>query len=180
MNDQAAKYVKMLKANIDRVVVVLVYVLLGALVWFWYNEESMMTEPSEARKANLQDPVADNPSARLLTQAKETPDITKYPTIEQVRRFNMFDYKTVKEKQEIEKAANNKFRQAQDLASRGQTQEAVRLLRETLQSFPTHKEAKELFDKLTAQPETGSGAGAPQPGSTPAPDAGVPTPAQIQ
>lgn len=181
MNDQAAKYLKMIKSHVDRVVVGVVYALLAVLVWFWYSEEMTTGGEQEGRKLVLVDPIPNNPSRKLLMQAKETPDIAKFPTIEQVRRFNMFDVKTVKEKRDIEKQADDKFKQAQDFASKGQTEEAKRLLTETLQSFPTHKQAKELFDKLSGPKEGAASAATPSPGATTTGAAAVtPTPAQIQ
>jgi hypothetical protein len=152
MNDSTAKYMKMLKQHIDRIVVGAVYVLLALLLWFWYSEQTGETDiAAEPQKADFTDPVAANANARILSQARQTPDIIQFPEIEQVRKYNMFDYKTVKQRQEIEQLANQKFQQARDALARGQKEEAIRLLRDCLANFPTHQGAKELYSQLTGE-----------------------------
>lgn len=175
MNDKTAQYVKMLKAHVDRIVVGVVYVLLALLVWFWYSEQTTTdTGQNAPQPPKLVDPVPDNPGYKMITRAMETPDISKYPEIDAVRKFNMFDYKTVREKQQVEQGANEKFKQAQDAAAKGQTEEAKRLLKDCLDAFPTHAKARELLDKLTGANASGSQA---NPSGTAAPAGARGTPA---
>lgn len=171
MNDKAAKYVKMIKKHVDRVIVAVVYVLLIALIYLWYNEtgEGGSTTPQEKAPTQLSDPVAANPNHKRIGQMLQPADISKAPDIEQVRKFNMFDYKSVKDKQRIEQEANQTFERAQAAAKRGEKDEAKRLLGEALAQFPSHQKARDLLDSLN---KGGGGAPAPPaPGAAPTPPA---------
>jgi predicted negative regulator of RcsB-dependent stress response len=174
MNEQTAKYVKLLKANIDRVVVVVMFCLLGLLVWLWWGEQNpIVTEGAEGKAVVFKDPVADNPHYKTVLASKQGRDLVAYPEIDQIAKFNMFEYKSVKQKEAIEREANQKLVQAQDAATRGQNEEAKRLLKEILDSFPSHQKARELMEKLApSSPETGV-ATAASAGSTTAPVPGA-------
>ncbi|MCX7964650.1 MAG: hypothetical protein N2644_09295 [Candidatus Sumerlaea chitinivorans] len=161
MDDKMAKYMKLVKSNVERIVIVLMYALVGVLVYFWWGEQnpSEATIGEEGKPAVFKDPIAENPHYKLLAEFKKPRDITAYPEIDQVARFNMFEYKSVKQREAIEREANEKYRRAEEAANGGRTEEAKRLLKEILDAFPTHQKARELMNKLTGA-ATQAGAGA--------------------
>jgi type II secretory pathway component HofQ len=105
--------------------------------------------------------------------------MVQYPAIRQIRQYNMFDYKSVKDREVLERAANQKYDQAERLRKEGKTVEARKLAEEVLGSIPTHRRAKELLDQLTAPaPAPGTAPAAAPPGAPPAAAAPAAPPGQ--
>ena len=157
MNDKTAQYVKLLKTQVDRIVVGIMFCLLAAMVFLWYLEQSRgsQTTGEGGKIAILEDPIPNNPFYKKVVAIGEPQSLSNYPGIEQVAKYNMFDYKSVRDKQEIERAATRKYAQAEVAASAGRIDEAKQLLQEILQQFPSHLKARELRDKLS--PESAAG-----------------------
>ena len=160
MNDKAAQYVKLLKSQVDRIVVAVMFCLLGVMVFLWYLEQTRGSETaaSTGRIATLEDPIPKNPFNKKVMSMGDPQSLSDYPEIEQVAKYNMFDYKSVKNKEAIEREANRKYEQAEAAASAGRLDEAKRLLQEILEQFPTHQKARELRDKLSPEASTGTAA----------------------
>lgn len=162
MNDKTAQILKLLQANLDRIAIALMYVLVGVMVYFWWVEQN----PAEAtmgeqKIAVLKDPVAENPSYKMIAEFTRKPEISAYPQIDQVAKFNMFEYKSVKQREALEREVRTKVESAEKAISEGRNDEARRLLREVLDAFPAHQRARELMNKLTsAQSSTSQTTGA--------------------
>jgi hypothetical protein len=152
MNDKTKHYIRLAERNLGRIVMGVLFVILAGLVYAIYSEQgSTAVESAEGGvPAKLPDPVADNAHFKRVEAMSSTVDYTSFPQIQQVAQYNMFDYKSVRDKQEIERGADQKFAQAQAAANNKQNEEAKRLLNEILKQVPTHKKAKELLDKLNS------------------------------
>ncbi|MBX7246052.1 MAG: hypothetical protein K1X53_11185 [Candidatus Sumerlaeaceae bacterium] len=178
MSEKSEQIVKKLKANLDRIVVIVMFGLLGVLIWLWFSEQSgtIGTGGGNTTLLQLKDPLPTNPDYKTYKALKETTDIAKFDKIQEVRTYNMFDFKDVKRKETLEREANAKFTSAQAAAEGGRTDEAIRLLTEILANLPSHQKARELHDKLTGKPAAGT---TPAPGGAPAPPppGGAPPPA---
>ena len=161
MNDKAAQYVKLLKSQVDSIVVGIMFCLLAVMVLLWYAEQSRGSETGAdtVKVATLEDPIPGNPFGGKVMGMTEQRSLNDFPEIEQVAKYNMFDYKSVKNKVDIEREANKKYEQAEAAASSGQVDEAKRLLQEILEQFPTHLKARELRNKLSPEAAAGSQAG---------------------
>ncbi len=159
MNENAEKYLKLLKKHIDRVVIVVMYLFLGALVYVWYSEQEAESVSEAGKIAVIEDPVATNSFWGTVQTMSEPQQIDAYPGIKQIRQYNMFDYKSVRQAEDLLRGLNQKFQQAQDAEKAGKKDEAVRLLKDILQQKPTYRPARELLDKLEpkAKPEGGDG-----------------------
>lgn len=149
MSDQTEKYVKLLKQNVDRIVIVVVWLLFLVMGYLWMSERSgVIISEQEGQQARLNDVITEDPNyGRALRLATQT-DIRESSNIERLRRFNMFDPKAVRQKEQIEKEANVKLDLARDAASKGQREEALRLVNEVLLNFPTDQRAKDMKQEL--------------------------------
>ena len=154
MNDQAARYVRMLKVHVDRVIIAVLYVLLAVLGYLWLNEERVEDLEGGTTVAQLVDLVANNPEYKKIQALGSPQEMSQYPLIEQIRKYNMFDFKSVKEKEAIERDAKAKVDQARSAVQGGRIDEAKRLLNEVLSTFPTHRGARDLLDQLNAAPSS--------------------------
>lgn len=184
MSEKTAKYSKLLKSNIDRVIIAVMYSLLLVLVWLWMSEQSMDDPPEGEKVVTIEDVVDKNAATKQVVEMGRPQAIENDPAILQVSRFNMFDYKSVKERDKIEKEANQRIVQVEELLKQKRNDDAKRLLEEVLKVIPAHQKARQLLDQINkaatpAAPGTAPAAGAPPaPGTAAAPAAGAtPTPA---
>lgn len=150
MNENTEKYVKWARKNVDRLTVGVMYCLLLVLLYLWYSEQSAaIALPEGGQPLKLPELIEEHPVYKSVVLAsKKKPEISEFPEIDQVRKFNMFDYKTVQTKEAIEREANSKFRQAKELADKGQNDEAKALLEGILSTFPNHQQARDLYNKI--------------------------------
>lgn len=178
MNDQTARYVKMLKTHLDRITIGVLYALLVALIWFWFSEQDTNSgaQGDTEKTAVLVDKVKDNPEYKKIETLAKPQKIEEYADIEQVRKYNMFDYKSVQDKELLERTARKRLDDAKAAVAKGQKDEAKRLLKEILVGFPTHRGAKDLLAELEGRAPASAATPAP-PGATPAAPAAPAAPA---
>lgn len=148
MNENAEKYLKVLKKHIDRVVIVVLYLFLGTLIYVWYSEQEKEGVSESGKIAKIDDPVTQNPFWASLQTMSQPQQIESYPAIMQIRQYNMFDYKSVRQAADLLRDLNQKFQQAQDAEKAGKKDDAIRLLKNILQQKPSYRPARELLDKL--------------------------------
>lgn len=148
MNENAEKYLKLLKKHVDRIVIVVLYLMLGALAYIWYSEQEAQSVAESGRIASIEDNIQNNPFWKTLQTMSAPQQMDAYPGIKHIRQYNMFDYKSVARAEDLLRALNQKFQQAQDAEKAGKKDEAIRLLKEILQQKPTYRPARELLDKL--------------------------------
>jgi predicted negative regulator of RcsB-dependent stress response len=151
MNEKTEQILKLLQANIDRIVIAVMYILVGVMVYFWWVEQNPAEATTgEQKLAVLKDPVAENSNYKMIAEYTRNPDISAFPQIDQVAKFNMFEYKSVKQREALEREVRSKVDSAEKAMSEGRTEDARRLLREVLDVFPAHQRARELMNKLTS------------------------------
>lgn len=174
MSDSSERYVKMLKTNLDKVTIGVLAMLLAGLVGALLMEKSndLVGSLPEPENLKLEDPLQKNPNWKIVQAMSTRQEMAQYPAIRQIRQYNMFDYKSVKDREALERAANQKFEQAERAMKEGKTEEAKRLAEEVLGSIPAHRRAKELLDQISK-----SSAAPAAPGSQPAGAAAAPPPA---
>jgi hypothetical protein len=160
MSDKTEQYIKLLKRHSDRLFIAALYLLLGIMVFLYFREQGSQIGISEdaGKPAQLSDPVVNNVFFKKIDTMSKPQSLAdpQFNEIQQVAQFNMFDHKAVKDKQEIERQADQRFASAETAAAAGQKEEAIRLLNEILRQIPSHKRAKELLEKL--RPSTAAGA----------------------
>jgi hypothetical protein len=168
MSDSTEKYIKILKTNLDKVTIGVLGLMTLGLVGAVMMEKSTDLAASlpEPELLRLEDPLEKNPNWTIVQTMMSRQEMANYPAIRQIRQYNMFDYKSVRDREAIERAANQKYDLAFRARQEGRTEEAKRLAEEVLASIPTHRRAKELLDQL--KPPTAATAGTPAP-STPRP-----------
>ena len=153
MSDAVQRYVKWTKAHVDRIAVAVLFFILAIMIFLWYSEQSnSAANVEQAAPTKLPEVMDKNAYYKTIVAMTTATEITKYPSILQIQRYNMFDYKSVKQKEAIEREANQKFAQAKDAADKGQVEDAKRLLKEILDQFPTHQKARQLYEQLNPAP----------------------------
>ncbi len=173
-NPQATQYIKMLKQHLDRIAVGVVLCFFGAMMYMLFAEQSSdITEVPAPKVAVLPDIVGENPVYKMIPTLTKTVDIRDYPAIDQVAKYNMFDFKAVKQRETIERQTAQQLAQAKEAVTRGDKDEAKRLLRAVLETFPGNTEARDLLNKLDSP---GSGAGTAASGAANPPSGGAPKP----
>ncbi len=157
MNEKTAQYLKLLQANLDRIAIAVMYVLVGVMVYFWWIEQNP-TEvgAGEQKIAVFKDPVAENPHFKAIEEFTKSRDISSKPEIDQVAKFNMFEYKSVKQREALEREVRNKVDTAEKALAEGRAEEARRLLREVLDAFPAHQRARELMNRISGAQAQGT------------------------
>lgn len=150
MNDNMAKYMKMAEKNLGRIVMGVLFLMLGGLIFAWYQEQNAFIggEGGDGVPAKMTDPIAENTAYKKVQAMAGDQPMSEYPGIQQISQYNMFDYKSVRDKQEIERGAEQKLKQAETAVAAGRTEEAKRLLGEILQQVPSHRKAREMLEKM--------------------------------
>jgi hypothetical protein len=181
VSESSERYIKLLKTNLDKVtigVLGMMMVGMGGALFLEKSSDFSASQP-ESEILKLEDPLAANPNWKLVQAMATRQEMVQYPAIRQIRQYNMFDYKSVKDREVLERAANQKYDQAERLRKEGKTVEARKLAEEVLGSIPTHRRAKELLDQLTAPaPAPGTAPAAAPPGAPPAAAAPAAPPGQ--
>jgi hypothetical protein len=171
---QSAQYVKMLIQHLDRIAVGVVLCLFGAMFYMLFAEQTSDISDTPAPKvAVLPDIVGENSVYKMIPTLTKTVDIRDYPVIDQVAKYNMFDFKAVKLRETIERQTAQQLAQAKEAVTRGDKDEAKRLLKAVLDAFPGNTEARDLLNKLDSP---GSGVGSAASGAANPPSGGAPKP----
>src|SRR5690606_27671996 len=110
----ATPLAKKLKQNVDKIVMAVLWIMVAGLGYMWFLEQNSTVgaDAETGKPANLTDPITENPNWAKISKMSQNPDISQYPQIQQAAQYNMFDYKSVRDRQEIEKGAQQKFEQA--------------------------------------------------------------------
>ena len=160
---------KKIKSNMDRSVLILFCILFALMALIYMNEINSTPPPFEE--------ITPQPLPKLLpsanydkilgfmtAQAAQNLELEKDDTYAIIGKFNMFDVKTVKDAETLEKEANEKMKTARAAFAEGRYQEAKQLVNEVLSVVPSHLEANSLRQQIQEKLNP-----APQPTPTPAP-----------
>jgi len=152
MSAAAEQYLKLAKKHLDRIVIAVLFLILAGLIFVLFQEQTgtVGLEGDAGKQASFPVVVDQNKQFDRVMAMATKPDMTSYPAIQQIAIYNMFDYKSVKDKEQIERGADQRFAQAQEAANKGNAEEAKRLIGEILRQVPSHRKARELLETLNA------------------------------
>ncbi len=151
MSDKAAATKKKLAQNADKITIGVLAVILLALGYFWWQEQSSgaSAASAEGRPANLEDSLAENPAMSMLQTMSDNPDITQDPHAVRLLQHSMFDNSTVAAEQAAETAAAQQLPAIRQMIDAGQTDEARERLLEVVPVIRYNKEAVSMLESVT-------------------------------
>lgn len=155
MSEQSEKLNKALKKNSDKIALaVLVLILVGLGYAYIQEEQKAVTAPVPPRKdASFDDSFTKSPEFLKLTAMSPSPDINKSPEIARVAQFNMFDYRTVQAREQVEQDAGRQVEQAKVLIAQGKREEARQILQNVVSRVSSNREAFQLLQSVSPAPE---------------------------
>ena len=151
IKDKIFDFWRIIKANIDRSAFVLFLVLLILMTGI-YGYEISRPEPSldvEGGGAIIRKIPNDN-YKKCVTYIQSNTDIEKDEELKIIKYFNIFDYKYVRDKNELQKEADKKFVRALKLFEEKKMDEAEKVIKEILLTWPSHLSSRELLAKIEA------------------------------
>ena len=140
---------RIIQANIDRTAFVVFAVLLLLMVGI-YGYEITRPEPEyiTATKTKIQRELPNDQYEKCVKYIQGDTELEEAEQLRRIRDFNIFDYKYVRDREELEKAADKKYERAEQLYENGELEEAKKILEGILLSWPTHIRSKELLEKI--------------------------------
>lgn len=155
MSEKSEQFNKTLKKNSDKIAIALLVAILCGMGYAYMQEEkNATTAPSPAKKdANFDDTLVMSPEYQKLAAMSASPDISKSPDIARVAQFNMFDYKTVQAREQVEADASRQVEQAKQLISQGKRDEARAILQSVVSRVSSNREAVQLLNSITPKVE---------------------------
>ncbi len=91
---------------------------------------------------------------KAISYMKANTDLEKDETLRAIRDFNIFDYKYVRNRTELEKEADRKYARAEKLYKERKINEARKILKGILLTWPSHLSSRELLKKIEASQAT--------------------------
>lgn len=132
-------------------IVVLLFLVLSLLyvasrVYMEYN--TYMSEPSPLPPWNPQKFFPNENYEKVRSILSSKTELEKDEKLIALGKFNMFDYKIVKERDVILKELDRKYREAERLYKEGNLKKARQILKEILVSWPTHTKSQKLLKEI--------------------------------
>ena len=153
-----------IRANIDRSAFILFLVILVIVLGtYGYEISSPGPEYISSTGSQIQQLLPNDSYNKVIGYMQSNPDLNKDEELRKIRDFSMFDYKYVRDRDELQKEADKKFERAAKLYKENKIDEAEKILKEILLTWPTHIASKELLDKIAKSKVT------PTPTPTPKP-----------
>lgn len=138
-----------IKANIDRAAFIVFFLLLIIMAGIYGYEITRPEPPMQEFSAKPINPELPNENYQIaMDYLQGEPQLGPQDELRPIQEFNIFDYKTVSEREELERAANRKFERAASLYEQGNLDETERLLQEILLTWPSHQQSRELMNKI--------------------------------
>ncbi len=146
---------RIIKSNIDRSAFVL-FLLLLILMTGIYGYEITRPEPLQEAVGGGSIPrkLPNDKYKTSVNYIKSNMDLEKDEDLKIIKYFNIFDYKYVRDKNELQKEADKKFTRAQQLYDEKKMDEATKVVKEILLTWPSHLRSKELLAKIEAAKAT--------------------------
>lgn len=144
-----------IKANVDRSTFVLFFLLL-ILMCGIYGYEVTRPEPSEEPTAGegLPEHFPNDNYNKCMSYINSNTDLEKDEELKIIKYFNIFDYKYVRDKNELQKEADKNFTRALKLYEEGKSDDAMKILKDILLTWPSHLSSRELVGKIEASKAT--------------------------
>jgi len=169
MKEKFSDLWRVIKSNIDRSAFVLFFLLLVLMTGI-YGYEITRPEPESdiTGGGDIPRKIPNNQYTKSISYIKSNTDLEKDEELKIIKYFNIFDYKYVRDKNELQKEADKKFTRAMKLYEEKKMDEATKVLKEILLTWPSHLSSKELLAKIEAAKAT------PTPTPTPKRPVGAP------
>ena len=162
MKEKLVALWKKIKSNMDRSVLIFFCILFALMALIYMNE--INSTPPQIEEITPQPLPKLLPSANydkimsfMAAQATQNLELEKDDLYAIIGKFNMFDVKTVKDAETLEKEANEKMKTVRTAFAEGRYQEAKQLVNEVLTVVPSHLEAnslkQQIAEKLNPKPE---------------------------
>jgi len=155
------------KANIDRTVFIIFLILLVIMVGIYGLEVSSpppeIAIPPVAPMSHLLPNDNYNKTVKYL---QTNTNLDANEELRKIRDFNIFDYKYVRNRDELQKEADKKFERAAKLYQDGKIDDAEKIVKEILLTWPSHIASKELLEKIIKSRATPTPKPTPTPGAT--------------
>lgn len=142
---------KKLLVYADRTVFAVLLMILLALIGLYLQEQREETTPyTEPPDVPFKEELVGNPSYEKVQKnyVSTNTDISKDPRINQLVEYNMFDLKSVKAAEELERQFVEQIRQAERLAGEGKNGEAMKIVESILSKKPSYVKALDLKRRL--------------------------------
>jgi len=144
-----------IKSNIDRSAFMLFLLLLVLMTGIYgYEITRPEPEPGIVGGGDIPRKIPNDNYKTSINYIKSITDLEKDEELKIIKYFNIFDYKYVRDKNELQKEADKKFARAQKLYEEKKMDEATKVLKEILLTWPSHLNSKELLAKIEASKAT--------------------------
>lgn len=138
-----------IKANVDRTAFVVFLILLIAMVGIYgYEMSKQPPEMPDISTGKFTQLIPNENYDKVMNYIRSETELDKNEKIRKIRDFNIFDYKYVRDRDELQKEADKKYERAAQLFSENKIDDSEKILKEILLTWPTHISAKELLDKI--------------------------------
>ena len=151
MSDKSIKTKKMLAKNADKITIaVLALILLGLGYAYWQEQSNTLgSDVPTGKPVVLNDNLADDPAFKMLQNMSG--QTTMNPEVKRVAELSMFDFSTLQQESALETQAQQQLKQAQELITQGQTEQARPLLENAAKVVSYNPEALKLLDSITTK-----------------------------
>jgi len=155
MKEKLSLLWRKIKANIDRSAFIIFLFLLIIMTGIYGYE---ITRPEIFEETGGSGPIRpelpNDDYRKAINYIKSNIELEKDEEIKIIKYFNIFDYKTIRDKNELQKEADKKFQRALTLFEDGKKQESMKVLKDILLTWPSHLSSRELIDKIEASMAT--------------------------
>ncbi len=152
MNGQFLAAQDKLRGQLDKAIVIVFLLFLVGIIYAYMQEQSSSLSPPEPPGKKPPEEYLPNESyEKALQLLNEDSDLEKNEDFISLGRFNVFDYKTVRDREIILKEMNQKFAQAQQLYNDAKYEEAREILKNILTVWPAHINSQDLLKKIDEQ-----------------------------
>lgn len=157
------------KANIDRTVFIVFLVILVIMVGIYgYEASSPAPEIAIPPPTSMKPLLPNDNYNRAIKYIQSNTNLDANEELRKIRDFNIFDYKYVRNRDELQKEADKKFERAANLYREGKSDDAEKIVKEILLTWPSHIASKELLEKIIKSRATPTPKPTPIPGANPA------------
>ena len=155
LKDSFSAFWRKIKANIDRSAFI-VFLTLLILMTGIYGYEITRPAPDwvDTSGAPPTEYLPNEAYEKAVKYIKSNTDLEKDEELKTIKYFNIFDYKYVRDKNELQKEADKKFSRALKLFEEGKNEESKKVLKSILLTWPSHLSSRELLSKIEAPKTT--------------------------
>lgn len=152
MNGQFLAVQDKLRGQIDKAIVIVFLLFLVGIIYAYLQEQSSsVLIPDPPGRKPFEEYLPNENYEKVIQLFNENSDLEKNEDFISLGRFNVFDYKTVRDHEIILKEMNQKFAQAQQLYNDAKYEEAREILKDILTVWPAHINSQDLLKKIDEQ-----------------------------